>query len=159
MNQYVLAGAYWLHMAATVVWIGGLFYQSAVLTPAILRIEDSGDILERLRKRFQPLAWLSLAVLVGTGLVQMSANDNYQGLLSLGNLWSQAILLKHAAVGGMVVVGIYQTWVVQPRLASVALIKDPARRPNTLVSLRRLTRVNLVLGLVVLGFTALARTL
>lgn len=151
----MLALAFWLHMAATIVWIGGLFFQSVVLAPALSEISQRAALLERLQRRFQPLAWLSLAVLIGTGLVQMSANPNYQGLLSIGNPWSRAIFAKHLAIGLMFGVAGYQTWVLQPRIARQAMVgatDDSRRRFN------RLAHVNLALGLLVLGLTALART-
>lgn len=142
-------------MAATVVWIGGLFFQSVVLGPALVHYEDRTDLLQRLQRRFQPLAWLSLAVLVGTGLVQMSANPNYEGLLAIGNAWSRAIFAKHMAIALMFGLAGYQTWVLQPELARMAMVGDAgaARR-----RFARLARVNLLLGIAVLGLTALART-
>ncbi len=151
----MLALAFWLHMAATVVWIGGLFYQSVVLAPALSKVENPAALLELLRRRFQPLAWLSLAVLVGTGLVQMSANDNYQGLLSIANSWSQAIFAKHLAIGLMLAMAAYQTWVLQPRLAREAMLgaDEGSRRRYG-----RLAQLNLLLGILVLGLTAIART-
>jgi len=33
-----LTVAFWLHMAATIVWIGGLFYQAVVVNPALERL-------------------------------------------------------------------------------------------------------------------------
>lgn len=151
----MLALAYWLHMAATVVWIGGLFFQSVVLPPALRKVNRPGPLLESLRRRFQPLAWLSLAVLVGTGLVQMSASPNYEGLLSVANPWSQAIFVKHLAIFLMVAIAAYQTWVLQPRIARQALL---GREADHLSRFGRLSLVNLVLGILVLGLTGLART-
>lgn len=151
----MLALAFWLHMAATIVWIGGLFFQSAILAPALSRVSDPAALLEGVQKRFQPLAWLSLAVLVGTGLVQMSANANYEGVLAISNAWSRAIFAKHLTIGLMFLIAAYQTWVLQPRLARMAMLKQSGelqRRFN------RLAQVNLALGILVLGLTALART-
>jgi uncharacterized membrane protein len=148
-------------MAATVVWIGGLFFQALVLPPVLRQLPERGRVLERIRRRFQPLAWLSLAVLIGTGLTQMAANPDYNGLLSVGNPWSRAIFAKHVAVGLMVAVGVYQTWVVQPALARLAMLE--ARAPESdqaklLARQDRLARLNLGLGIAVLALTAVART-
>lgn len=161
MPSWALTLAFWLHMAATVVWIGGLFFQALVLPPALRRLPERGQVLEALARRFQPLAWLSLAVLVGTGLTQMAANPNYTGVLAFGNAWSRAILAKHLAVGLMVAVGVYQTWVVQPALVRMAILE--ARTPQAdhgplLRRQDRLARLNLALGIAVLAFTAIART-
>lgn len=151
----MLALAYWLHMAATIVWIGGLFFQSVILAPLLAQVSERARLLERLQQRFQPLAWLSLAVLIGTGLLQMSASPNYQGLLSIANPWSRAIFAKHLAIAAMFAVAAYQTWVLQPRIARLAMLEaaDDAQR-----RFQRLARINLALGILVLGLTALART-
>ncbi|MGH2619083.1 MAG: DUF4149 domain-containing protein [Anaerolineales bacterium] len=161
MQSWTLTLAFWLHMAATVVWIGGLFFQALVLPPTLRRVAERGQVLEALRRRFQPLAWLSLAVLIGTGLTQMAANPNYTGLLSIENSWSRAILAKHLGVAFMVGVGAYQTWFVQPELARMAILE--ARTPQAdhgplLRRQERLSRLNLALGIAVLAFTAIART-
>lgn len=157
---WALTLAFWLHMAATVVWIGGLFYQAAVLNPALARHlppREQAALLESLRRRFQPLAWLSLAVLVVTGLVQMSGNPNYQGFLAVENRWAAAILAKHLVVLLMVGVAAYQTWAIQPRL--VRLLLRPEEPPEGPLSrARRLNALNLALALLTLGLTALART-
>ncbi len=158
---WALTLAFWLHMAATVVWIGGLFYQAAVLSPALTRhlsARDQAALLGSLQRRFQPLAWLSLAVLVVTGLVQMSGNPNYQGLLSVENRWAAAILAKHLVILLMVGAAAYQTWVVQPHLARTLLRVEGEQAERPLAGPRRLNRLNLALALLTLGLTALART-
>jgi uncharacterized membrane protein len=163
---WVLAAAFWLHMAATVAWIGGLFFQAAVLNPILAASRHSElweDILHGMRRRFQPIAWLSLAVLVATGLTQMEANPQYQGFLAISNRWAQAILIKHAVIALMVAAAAYQTWYLQPKLER-ALLLD-AKRPSTsntrqsaVRSALRLTRINVILGFAVLALTAVART-
>ncbi|HET7010211.1 MAG TPA: CopD family protein [Anaerolineales bacterium] len=155
-----LAIAYWLHMAATVVWVGGLVFQSAILAPSL---PPDSDLLERVRRRFEPLAWLSLAVLIGTGLIQMSASPNYSGLLSIRNGWSAAILAKHAAIGVMVLAAAYQTWAVQPRLARLQLaLAAGLGTPETKLLLRRrraLLNLQTATSVLVLALTAIARSM
>ena len=161
MPLWALTTAFWLHMAATVVWIGGLFFQAVVLPPALRYAADPGQFLEALRRRFQPLAWLSLAVLIVTGLTQMAANPNYEGVLSFANPWSRAILAKHLAVGLMIGIAAFQTWVIQPRLARLAILEAHARQVvdrRLLQRHDRMARLNLALGIAVLALTAIART-
>ena len=165
LDLIALTGAYWLHMAATVVWIGGLFFQAAILHPALdgsASNDEALRLLRSVRRRFQPLSWLSLAVLFGTGLMQMSANPNYEGLLGLGNRWAAAIFVKHLAILLMVGAAAVQTWVLHPRLERSLMSR---RRANSddwdTQSARldaRLTAVNLALALIVLALTAVART-
>ncbi len=100
-------------MLATVIWIGGLSLLVLIILPAAQSNFKSGDYAELIGKtqiRLDSVGWLSLIVLGGTGLIQMSASPNYQGFLAISNRWSAAILLKHLVFLGMVVVSAYLTW-------------------------------------------------
>ncbi|MFP3854220.1 MAG: CopD family protein [Anaerolineales bacterium] len=163
MPIWALTVAYWLHMAATVLWVGGLLFQSLVLQPVLagaLPVESIPPLLYRMRRRFQPLAWICLSVLVGTGLMQMTANPNYLGFVQFTNTWSQAILIKHIAILGMVLVAAYQTWWLGPRLEISLLLekKGVREQEDPLRAFHRLTWVNTFLSLLVLALTAIART-
>jgi uncharacterized membrane protein len=166
---WALTLAYWFHMLATVVWIGGLSTLGLLILPAAGRKLDQGVFsaqLEGIQSRLDILGWFSLAVLVGTGLVQMSGNPNYEGLLAFGNLWSAAILLKHIVFAGMVAVSAYLTWGLIPRLRRAVLLRSKAPEGSggdelgrILSTNRRLVYLNLSLGVIVLAFTAAARAL
>ncbi len=154
-------------MSATVVWIGGLFYFSVILAP-ILRnasfLQKDPAFLEAIRRRFNPLAWLSLVALIITGLMQMTGNPGYTGLFSFDSTWALAILIKHIAIIAMIILAVVQTWIVQPKL-SRALLRQAlhpdiqTNEQNHLVHrTMRLTRINLLLGILVLLLTAVART-
>jgi len=166
MPLWVLILSYWLHMAATVCWIGGLFFQAVYLNPALQRSlppEGVARVLESIRRRFDPFAWLSLAVLVVTGLVQMTANPSYRAFLLVENRWTAAILAKHLAILIMVIVAGYQSWGLLPRLARLAWQRAHGRDESVLAASLlkrqfRLTRLNLILALIVLAFTAVARS-
>ncbi len=160
MPRLALALAYWLHMAATVVWIGGLTFQSIILAPML---QPSPELFERIRRRFEPLAWLSLAVLIATGLTQMSANSHYTGFLSISNAWSRAILAKHMVIGLMLALASVQTWWLQPRLARQLIVAarssaEPAEAARLRRRQLRLLQLQTLLSLVVLGLTAAARS-
>jgi uncharacterized membrane protein len=161
---WALSLTYWLHMLATVVWIGGLSALALILLPAARSSLETGAysrLLEGVQRRLDPLGWLSLAILVGTGLFQMSANPNYQGFLAVNNRWAMAILVKHGVFAMMVVISAYLSWGLLPRLRRAALQR--LKQPDEAVSGRlhdqeaRLVRINLLLGILVLALTALAR--
>jgi uncharacterized membrane protein len=168
MPAWLLTAAYSLHMLATVIWIGGIAFQAALLLPLALQPEtqprERRKLLKSLRTRFQPLAWLCLAVLVGSGLTQMAANPNYDGLLVIDNRWSIAILLKHIAIAFMVALMAFQTWVLYPRWARLELIlarssgQADAGEASLLQRENWLIRIQLALSALVLILTAIART-
>jgi len=160
--------AYWLHMLATVVWIGGLAALALFVLPAARQVLDPrgyAAFLGAVQRRFDPLAWFSLAVMGGTGMVQMSANPNYSGLLAIENRWAVAILVKHIVFFGMGALSAYLTWSLLPRLRRVALLRlksgEDAAMERQITPLEtqelRLMQINLALGVIVLALTAVAR--
>lgn len=163
MPPLLLALNYWLHLIATVVWVGGLVSMALVVSPGLRRVladADRADVLFELRRRFNPLANLSLAVLVATGLLQMTADPNYDGFLRFDNVWARAILLKHVGVIGMVVVGAYLQWSLVPAIGRARLLAERQMDGGQLAVYRTrelwMTRLNAGLGLLVLMLTAVA---
>ena len=160
-----LAIAYWLHILATVVWVGGLVTLAWLVIPAArgsLEPAAYGALLEKVESRLQGVGWFSLVLLTVTGMFQLSANANYTGFLAINNRWALAIVLKHLAVGAMVLVSAYLTWGLMPELRRAALRQAKGlAAPEAGLALRRreqlLLRLNLGLALAVLALTALAR--
>lgn len=162
MAAPVLAASYAVHMAATVIWIGGLVFLAFFASPIFQRLPEPerAAAVEGSARRFVPLAWLCLAAFVVTGLIQMSASPRYAGLLVVRDFWSAAILAKHVVVAVMAGLLAYQTWIVHPRLERGRLgLTDLG--PSEVAGLRRsearLIRWGAVLGLLVLLLTAFAR--
>lgn len=165
--NWVLALMYWLHMLATVTWIGGLVALNFLVLPAARNVlADSTTYLAlvgRLQKRLQSLGWVALATLVGTGLFQMSAHPSYQGVLVIQNTWSVAIFMKHLAVGLMVLISLYLTWWVMPAMQRLAMLQQAGREVDQVMRRRLQWRerallwVNMGLSFLVLLLTAWAR--
>ena len=161
---WALSIAYWIHMLATVTWIGGLAALAIFVLPAARKsLDDSAypAFLADMRRRLDPLAWLSLVLLIATGLFQMSSNPNYAGFLSIDNRWAAAILIKHLVFIAMTGISAYLTWGILPAMQRAALrLAHGQQAPETQALQHReilLMRLNLAFGLIVLGLTAVAR--
>jgi uncharacterized membrane protein len=165
MNNAIISASFFLHLLATVAWIGGLVTLALVVQPVLNRTvtaaRERARLLEAILKRFQPIANLSLAILILTGMVQTFTSRFYKGFLRLDNAWTQAIFFKHLAVLGMIIVAGYITFSVQPSLKRNALLiandlADEQQIARVQRQQVRLTRINLVLSILVLLFTAVA---
>jgi uncharacterized membrane protein len=159
---------YWLHLTATVIWVGGLVVLALVVIPSgrrSLMEEPYGSVLLELRNRFRPISWFCLGVLVITGMFQMNANPFYQGFLEIRNSWTVAILLKHLAIAIMVGLSIYETYWVHPALQRMVQLQSAGSLidKNRLLGHQhveaRVYQVNLVISFVVLGLTSWARAI
>ncbi|WKZ37792.1 MAG: CopD family protein [Anaerolineales bacterium] len=162
-STWILAVIFWLHMLATVTWIGSLAAINILVLPAsqrTLKLADQLGFISALQKRLEPLAWFCMGILLVTGLFQLSTSPHYDGFLSLSTQWSLAILVKHGLAVVMVVVSAIQTWEVLPAIQRTLLKKEKADE-NELARLQQkellILRVNLLLSALILGATALAR--
>lgn len=162
-----LAVSYFIHLVATITWIGGLFLMVIVVWPTARKAmnaqDQSGTLLkfmENLRRRFTPLANLSLIALLLTGLIQMSSDSHYKGVLVIDDDWSRALFIKHIGFIGMMIVGAIMQFAVTPALDRASLLARKGRDAPDLERLqhreRQLTALNLALGFLVLLFTAFA---
>ena len=130
--------------------------------PAVRKHVLDIDQWIQLQRRFTPWANASLVILWVTGLLQMTADPNYEGFLAVNSLWAQAILVKHVAVLGMMAFGLYIQLRIQPALGRLAILekKQPehaaAERERLARQEMRLVRLNLICATAVLFFTAVA---
>ena len=163
MPSWALALAFWLHMLATVTWVGSLAAASVLILPAAkhtLKPVDQLAFIEAMQKRLEPIAWFCISLLIVTGLFQMSVNPHYDGFLSTSTQWSLSLLIKHGLVLVMIVVTAVQTWEILPAIRRALMIKNKIS-PEQLVKLQKretwLLRANLALAVLILLATAFAR--
>lgn len=128
MSEGALAISLFVHITATVIWIGGILLMTFLVIPELNRAlaEQPAlhQLLRRLRKRFTPISNLALAALIVTGLLQMSADPHYEGLLRFSNRWSQALLLKHSLLILMAAAGLALQLAVAPALERASLLLE-----------------------------------
>ncbi|HZD11353.1 MAG TPA: CopD family protein [Candidatus Binatia bacterium] len=162
MTFWLLALSYWIHLMATVVWLGGLALMGLVAWPALRQQTLQSNQWLALQKRFMPLVNASLVILLLTGFLQMTNDANYEGFLQVNTIWAQAILIKHIAVGIMIVLGAITQLRILPAMDRLALLaeKRPRLAAEEQAALQqreiRLLQINMVCAVAVLLFTAIA---
>ena len=162
MTFWVLVASYWLHLLATVVWLGGIALMAFIAWPALRQGALSTNQWFQLQKRFLPWVNAALVALLITGFVQMTNDANYTGFLQVDSLWAWAILLKHVAFGGMVVLTVVLQFWLYPAMNRLALLAEA--NPETAAAEQdklaareiRYLRLNVAAAMLVLLFTAIA---
>lgn len=165
MSEATLALSLFFHIGATVIWIGGILLLTFLVVPELKRaLADQPawyQLLRRFRKRFTPLGNLSLAALIVTGVLQMSTDPNYEGLLSFSNRWSQVLLLKHLLIIVMAAAGLVLQIAVAPALERTSLLLERDQGQNNVgewtrlrLRERRLTRFIAALAILILAASA-----
>ncbi len=165
--SWVLSITYWLHMVATVVWIGGMFVLSVFVFPYLKKAVSAQKRLSFLidiQKKFQPIGWLCLGLLGATGMFQMSEHPLYDGFLHIDNSWAIALLIKHILILVMIGMMIFMTWGTTPALKRLLIRQSMGKTISekeqiTLENQEKwLLWANFALSIFVLLFTAVARS-
>jgi uncharacterized membrane protein len=164
MPNWALALTYWIHMLATVLWLGSLALLSLIVIPAMrhsLELKSQTKLMAAIQKRLDPLGWFSVALLLVTGMFQMSASPSYNGFLAIHGQWASSILVKHIFFLGMIAVNAAQTWWLLPNIQRAMLRLQKSGDLGEVEALQKreklLLNLNLILAILVLGMTALAR--
>jgi uncharacterized membrane protein len=171
MGLLILSLSHFLHLLATVVWIGGIVMILLVILPGAKTALESTPMLSRLMKdiakRFTPLANISILVLIFTGVVILYYEKEFTRFLDFSNPWSAIMFSKHFLVVLMVIIHFYRGLILNPRIGKLSSQLNEVQMTSSLSSKVRelqkfslnLVRTNLGLGLIVLLLTGVLSSL
>jgi uncharacterized membrane protein len=152
----------WLHLAAAMVWIGGLAFISMVLVPTLRTPALRPQALVLLRasgRKFQRIAYASFVMLAVTGVANLYLKAG-GSLAVVGALlptpYGRLLVAKVVLVLAIVALSLYHDFVVGPQAAR-ALEANPASAEAKALRRRasRLGRINAMLSLVVMTLALL----
>ncbi len=143
----------WLHVLATIVFLGYYFFASQIYLPVLERCIPADalrDLLEQVSTRLRPFFGSSLLVFLITGTYLMLINQRYEGLGHFfANPWSLLMVIKHVLVLAFLAVAILS------ERAFLAQISE--QKPKALQQFHWALNVNTVLGIVILLLTSIAQ--
>ena len=151
--------AVWLHVLAAIVWIGGMTFLSLILVPALRTPALSATraaVLHETGVRFRRVGWISLAVLVGTGVLLLALRGVGSADLASGAFWGSAfgsvLAVKLLLVATVVLLSAVHDFRIGP-LASRLLRTEPgsARAQRLRAQATLIGRANLLLALAILA--------
>ncbi len=153
----LLSALNWLHLVAVVVWIGAMITNVLTLLPSARESLDPpvmGRLMGAVMKRVRRLVYISIAVLLVTGVIMTSLNKEYLGVLDFGNSWGVFLLVKHIFVAILIILGVYMFEVLAPKLGRMAA-KGPSPEFAQLQKLQaRIGTAGVIIALIILLFTA-----
>ena len=147
MRELILAVSFWLHLVATVTWIGGIVFILFIAIPTAKQVlgAEAGKLMGEISKRFTPLANYSIFFIIVTGIVLTSTNQ-----------WTWVLIVKHVLVLGMVAVHFYRGLILAPKIAITESVFQKTFLQK--VSLN-LIKVNFCLGMAVLLLSGITSVL
>ena len=157
--QTGLGIASWFHLVAAVVWMGGIIMLLYVVWPAMGQVlglsAERNRIAYGIVRRFTPISMSAIAVLTVTGSYMMLMDENYLGMLNLGNIWAKLLLAKHILFVVMVVAAIYIGFVINPRIGRGLEEGSPRRSFGSAIRQRNIARLNIILIILILLLTGM----
>lgn len=149
MKEVILAVAYWLHLTATVIWIGGIFFILFIAIPSAKKVlgPEAGKLMGEISKRFTPLVNYSIFILIVTGLALTGVNKQSIGIGNSENNWTLTLTLKHLLVLGMIVVHFYRGLMLAPKIARTESVTGKTSLQKLSLNL---VKVNFCIGMLVL---------
>jgi putative copper export protein len=145
-----------LHLLTTTSWIGGMIYINIILIPSLTAIDppQRGKLLSAATKRFGILASTSIIILIVTGIFKTPS----QMLFNFSSTFGIALTVKHLVIVAMVVIGLLIMFRLGPKMQASS--PSPGEQPGPQYlklqsQISILSRVNMVLGVVVLILAAI----
>ena len=140
-----------LHLLAAVTWIGGMIFMNIIFMPSqtVIAPQERGKIVGSVAKRFSILAWLSVVILLITGIIKTPSGMMFNPGSGFG-LW---LTIKHVIIILMIVIGLYISLGLAPKINK--LIPNPGEQPSqvfikTQNLLKLLGLTNMILGILIL---------
>lgn len=158
LELILLSVVNWLHLLATVAWIGGMAYNLLVLLPVAGKTLEPplvGKLMDAVVERFRILVYISIVILIATGFVMQFLDKNYVGF-TLGDFWTLIIIIKHIFTLAFIIIGIYLLEGLRPKILKLAP-KGPSPDFARLQKLQlNLAFTNLIIGMIILLLTGIA---
>lgn len=148
---------HWLHLIASVIWLGGIIFFLYVLNPKAKEIlkQDAGKLTGEISKRFKKFADWSIIALIITG-IGISLLDKYSlDNKNSGHYYLLTTIIKHVFVLIMVIIHLYRNYILSGKIANEP---NPTNKTTLQKLSLNLVKVVLLLGLIVLLFSAAQTT-
>jgi len=152
VKTIALAMLNWLHLIATVTWIGGITFVLFIAVPSAKELlgSDAGKIMGIISRRFTLYANYSILLLVITGVAIATLDGGFPGFSGFNSVLAGTFIFKHIVVLFMIAIHFYRGLVLAPKVSRA--------EPKQLAKLQKLSlnlvKLNFVLGLGVLLLSA-----
>ena len=153
MSAFLVALSTWLHVMATVVFVGYYLFTGLIYLPVFERCMQPNalrDILEQVSARLRPYFGGSLLIFLVTGTYLLVINKNYVGLGQFfNNPWSILMVIKHALILAFLALAVFS------ERAFLTQISD--KKPQALKNFRFAVNINTILGVIIVLLTSIVQ--
>ncbi len=146
-----------IHLVATVAWIGGMFTNFFIYMPVFrkeLEAPVAGKLMGAVMKRFRVMVYSSMIVFFISGMLlgylHMETGVSDASL----DMWNALLLVKVSLFAIMVILALYAFEILAPKVAEIAAGGPSPRLRKAQMKQMALAAAGFLLGLAVLGISA-----
>ena len=147
-----------LHLMATIAWIGGMFFNILVIMPAVSRTLDSataGKFMKAVFARVRIVVYVSILILFVTGIPMKISSEYYVGIINFDTAWETVGFIKHVFVGLLALMAIYSFEILVPKVGKLA-VDGPSHQLTVLKKVQMIFGVTAFLfGIIVIFLSAM----
>ncbi|NQU34763.1 MAG: DUF4149 domain-containing protein [Bacteroidetes bacterium] len=159
MDNPILQIAFdFIHLMATIAWIGGMFFNFLVVMPTVNKVLDpatTGKFMQVLYKRVRIIVYVSLLLLFVTGIPMKIASEYYVAIINFDNNWEIAGFIKHVFVGLLALMAIYNFEILMPKVSKLAM-QEPSPILMTLKKRQmKFGAISFLFGIIIIFLSAM----
>jgi uncharacterized membrane protein len=146
-----------LHLMATIAWIGGMFFNFLVVLPTVKKVLDpasAGKFMGFLFRRVRVVVYVSLAVLFITGIPMKIASEYYVSIINFDNTWEIIGFVKHVFVGLLALMAIYSFEFLAPAVGKLAASGPSDKLDRLRKRQMKMGAVSFLFGIIVIFLSA-----
>ena len=147
----------WIHLVATVAWIGGMFTNFFIYMPVLGKVLDppvAGKLMGAVMKRFRVMVYISMIVFLTSGMILGYLHIDSGASDADMNIWNRLLIVKLAIFALMVILALYAFEILAPKVTGIAAGGPSPRLRKVQKKQMALALAGFILGLVVLWISA-----
>lgn len=148
----------WIHLVATVAWIGGMFTNFFIYIPSIAKTLDAalaGKLMASVMKRFRILVYISMVVFLISGLTMAALHLDTGALQSSKNQMVAILIFKLPLYILMLILAFISFESIAPKAARLSAEGPSPRLQKARRTQKILAAAGFVLGMLVLALSAM----
>lgn len=157
-NKVLLIVLDFIHLIATIAWIGGMFFNVLVVLPTVRKVLDpatAGKFMASMMKRVRVVVYVSLLVLFVTGIPLKIASEYYVSIINFDNTWEIFGFIKHVFVAILALMAFYSFEILSPRIAKLAAKGPSPELPGLRKLQMKMAGVSFLFGIIVILLSAI----
>lgn len=148
----------WLHLMATVAWIGGMIVNFTIVLPSMGKALDpptAGKFIGIMMKKYRVMVYMAILILLITGFIISLADGEVGKYFDFNESSSIYFTIKHILVLFMVVLSVISFEVVGPKVAKTAAAGPSPKLAKMQTMQKSLGMVALLTGILIVLFSVM----